>query len=119
MKNIAAIVIIFLLMFGACLALDVYIEHSLEELSAAVDKIHQNNDIESVNEFEKLWEKHEAGWLMVMKHSEADEISEHVMSMKKNLELGAMDGYALELELLKRHLEDMPSHIKLSLKNFL
>ena len=56
---------------------------------------------------------------MVMKHSEADEISEHVMAMKKNLELGWMDNYSLELELLRRHLEDMPNHIKLSLKNFL
>ena len=83
MKNIAAIVIIFILMIGACLTLDIYIEHSLEELSDAVEKIQQNNDIESVREFEKLWEKHEAGWLMVMKHSEADEISEHVMAMKR------------------------------------
>ena len=56
---------------------------------------------------------------MVMKHSEADEISEHVMTMKKHLEQGEMKGYYLELELLKRHLEDMPEHIKLSLKNFL
>lgn len=119
MKNIAAIVIIFILMIGACLTLDIYIEHSLEELSDAVEKIQQNNDIESVREFEKLWEKHEAGWLMVMKHSEADEISEHVMAMKKNLELGWMDNYSLEMELLRRHLEDMPNHIKLSLKNFL
>lgn len=106
-------------MIGACLTLDIYIEHSLEELSDAVEKIQQNNDIESVREFEKLWEKHEAGWLMVMKHSEADEISEHVMAMKKNLELGWWDNYSLELELLRRHLEDMPNHIKLSLKNFL
>ena len=48
MKNIAAIVIIFILMIGACLTLDIYIEHSLEELSDAVEKIQQNNDIESV-----------------------------------------------------------------------
>lgn len=119
MKNIAAIVIIFLLMIGACLALDIYMEHSLDELSSAVEEIQQHNDIESVREFEELWEKHEAGWLMVMKHSEADEISEHIMAMKKNLELGEMDNYSLELELLRRHLEDMPNHIKLSLKNFL
>ena len=119
MKNILAIAVIFVFMIGACLALDIYIQNSLEELSASVEKMQQNNDMESVREFEKLWEKHEAGWLMVMKHSEADEISEHVMTMKKHLEQGEMKGYYLELELLKIHLEDMPEHIKLSLKNFL
>lgn len=119
MRNIAAIIIIFILMIGICSGLDIYMNHSFKELSAAIDVIEQNNDLESVRDFEKLWERTEAGWLMVMNHSEADEISEHVMSMKKLLQLEDQNGFLLELELLKRHLEDMPEHIKLSLKNFL
>ena len=87
---------------------------SCEEMLRLCDETSESLSAESAGYFADTWEETSRGWLLLISHTEINEISASIYEMAEHARMGNEDEAIVYIGMVRRKLEGKPVIVKLS-----
>ena len=118
MKSIVPIIVIIILLISICVGMELYMNSSCEEMLRLCDETAESLSAENAGYFADTWEETSRGWLLLISHTEINEISASIYEMAEHARMGNEDEPIVNIGNVRRKLEVLPQKIRLSWANF-
>ena len=118
MKSIVPIIVIIILLISICVGMELYMNSSCEEMLRLCDETAESLSAENAGYFADTWEETSRGWLLLISHTEINEISASIYEMAEHARMGNEDEAIVYIGMVRRKLEVLPQKIRLSWANF-